>query len=95
MNTSVSASPPNDRVVTQGTRGLAREYRDSDIDRNFRVNGLDTPSDATYSSLVRDSFRGYRLIVDGLVERPQKLALAEFEGLPAHARTARMRAEQT
>jgi DMSO/TMAO reductase YedYZ molybdopterin-dependent catalytic subunit len=61
-----------------GTRGLAREYRDSDIDRNFRVNGLDTPSDATYSSLVRDGFRGYRLIVDGLVERPQKLALAEL-----------------
>jgi DMSO/TMAO reductase YedYZ molybdopterin-dependent catalytic subunit len=61
-----------------GTRGLAREYRDADVDRNFRVNGLDTPSDATYATLGRGGFREYRLIVDGLVERPQKLSLAEL-----------------
>ena len=24
-----------------GTRGLAREYRDNDVDRHFRVNGFD------------------------------------------------------
>jgi DMSO/TMAO reductase YedYZ molybdopterin-dependent catalytic subunit len=61
-----------------GTRGLAREYRDSDVDRDFRVNGLDTPSDATYSGLARGRFRDYRLVVDGLVERPQMLSLAEL-----------------
>jgi DMSO/TMAO reductase YedYZ molybdopterin-dependent catalytic subunit len=61
-----------------GTRGLAREYRDADVDRNFRVNGLDTPSDATYASLAKGGFREYRLVVDGLVDRPQKLSLAEL-----------------
>ncbi len=61
-----------------GTHGLAREYRDSDVDRTFRVNGLDTPSDATYASLVKDTFRDYRLVVDGLADRPQKLSLAEL-----------------
>ena len=64
------------RVI--GTRGLAREYRDADVDRNFRVNGLDTPSDATYASLAQGRFRDYRLAIDGLVERPQKLSLAEL-----------------
>ncbi len=61
-----------------GTHGLAREYRESDVDRVFRVNGLDTPSDAAYSALAKDRFRDYRLIVDGLVDRPQKLALGEL-----------------
>jgi DMSO/TMAO reductase YedYZ molybdopterin-dependent catalytic subunit len=64
------------RVI--GTRGLAREYRDADVDRNFRVNGLDTPSDATYASLAQGRFRDYRLAIDGLVERPQRLSLAEL-----------------
>jgi DMSO/TMAO reductase YedYZ molybdopterin-dependent catalytic subunit len=61
-----------------GTHGLAREYKDSDVDRNFRVNGLDTPTDSLYSGLVHGGFRGYRLRVDGLVERPQSLTLAEL-----------------
>jgi DMSO/TMAO reductase YedYZ molybdopterin-dependent catalytic subunit len=61
-----------------GTHGLAREYRESDVDRNFRVNGLDTPSDSAYTALVRGGFRDYRLAVDGLIERPQRLSLPEL-----------------
>ena len=61
-----------------GTHGLAREYHESDIDREFRINSLDTPSDATYARLVHGGFRDYRLVVDGLVERPQRLTLAEL-----------------
>jgi DMSO/TMAO reductase YedYZ molybdopterin-dependent catalytic subunit len=61
-----------------GTRGLAREYREADIDRDFRVNGLDTPSDATYTALAKGGFHDYRLIVDGLADRPQKLSLPEL-----------------
>jgi DMSO/TMAO reductase YedYZ molybdopterin-dependent catalytic subunit len=66
----------NEAVI--GTHGLAREYKDADVDRNFRVNGLDTPADSAYTSLARGGFRDYRLVVDGLVERPQKLSLAEL-----------------
>ncbi|HEY4441074.1 MAG TPA: molybdopterin-dependent oxidoreductase [Candidatus Elarobacter sp.] len=72
----LAAEPLNHAVL--GTHGLAREYRESDIDVNFRVNGLDTPSDTTYSRLVRERFAGYRLIVDGLADRPQQLTLAEL-----------------
>ena len=75
-NVLLSTEHLNNAVI--GTHGLAREYKDSDIDRDFRVNGLDTPSDATYASLAGAGFRDYRLVVDGLVERPQKLSLAEL-----------------
>jgi len=61
-----------------GTHGLAREYKESDVDRDFRVNGLDTPSDSVYTGLVRGGFRAYRLRVDGLVDRPQTLTLADL-----------------
>ena len=64
-----------------GTHGLAREYKDADIDRDFRVNGLDTPSDSAYRALVRGGFHEYRLAVDGQVERPQKLSLAELRAV--------------
>jgi DMSO/TMAO reductase YedYZ molybdopterin-dependent catalytic subunit len=57
---------------------MAREYAESDIDRDFRVNGLATPSDSTYTALAKDGFRGYRLVIDGLADRPQKLSLAEL-----------------
>jgi DMSO/TMAO reductase YedYZ molybdopterin-dependent catalytic subunit len=70
----LSAEGWNHGVI--GTHGLAREYRDADVDRQFRVNGLDTPADQTYTALRDDGFRGYNLVVDGLVERPQKLSLA-------------------
>jgi DMSO/TMAO reductase YedYZ molybdopterin-dependent catalytic subunit len=72
-----------------GTHGLAREYRESDIDRTFRVNGLDTPSDAAYASLARSGFRGYRLVVDGLVDHPQKLSLAELRAAGNSAQITR------
>ena len=75
-NALLSTEKLNHAVI--GTHGSAREYTDADVDRNFRVNGLDTPSDATYARLARGGFRDYRLVVDGRVERPQKLSLAEL-----------------
>ena len=56
-----------------GTHGLAREYRERDVDRHFRVNGFATPSDARYSELVARNFASYRLVVDGAVDRPQSV----------------------
>ena len=61
-----------------GTHGTAREYADADVDRDFRVNGLDTPSDSRYAGLVKAHFAEYRLAVDGLVDRPQQFTLAQL-----------------
>ena len=60
-----------------GTHGLAREYRDADVDRDFRLNSLPTPKDSTYERYVADGYRSYRLVVDGAVERRQAFTLAQ------------------
>jgi len=72
-----------------GTRGLAREYQERDVDRQFRVNGFATPSDARYTNLVAGNFAGYRLIVDGAVERPQVFSLEQLRRMPQQTQITR------
>lgn len=72
-----------------GTRGLAREYRDNDVDRHFRVNGFATPSDARYSDLVARNFAPYRLIVEGAVERVAAFSLAQLQRMPQQTQITR------
>ena len=64
-----------------GTHGLAKEYRESDIDRQFRVNGLSTPSDDHYTGLVLSKFRNYRMVVDGAVEHRRVFTLGELQAM--------------
>jgi DMSO/TMAO reductase YedYZ molybdopterin-dependent catalytic subunit len=64
-----------------GRRGRARLYAPADVDRDFRTNGFDPPSDASYAALERDAFRSYRLVVDGQVERPQAFGIGELRAL--------------
>ncbi len=78
-NALESAEALNQRVI--GTRGYAKLYTAADISANFPLNSLDTPSSGIYPSLARGSFRSYRLVVDGLVGRPQALSLAQLHAL--------------
>ncbi|HEY5258295.1 MAG TPA: molybdopterin-dependent oxidoreductase [Candidatus Baltobacteraceae bacterium] len=64
-----------------GTRGMAREYKESDIDPVFRVNGLATPTTAMYRHIVADKYASYRLIVDGAVERRGAFTLGHLQHL--------------
>ena len=50
-----SVEPLNHALI--GTRGLAREYRERDVDRDFRVNGFATPTDAHYARRLRTELR--------------------------------------
>ena len=61
---------------------LAREYPRSAIAPVFRTNGFSTPADAAYRALVASSFAAYRLVVDGLVDRPLSLDLRAFARFP-------------
>jgi len=72
-----------------GTRGSARLYTDADVDRDFRVNGLATPTDARYTDVMRDGWRSYRLPVEGLVDRPHTYTLAELRAMPLLAQVTR------
>jgi DMSO/TMAO reductase YedYZ molybdopterin-dependent catalytic subunit len=75
--------------VLIGTHGLAKTYRDADVDREFRLNGFETPSDARYQSLVRDRFAGYKLVVDGAADRPQAFTLPELRALSSYNEATR------
>ncbi|MGC1380434.1 MAG: molybdopterin-dependent oxidoreductase [Candidatus Baltobacteraceae bacterium] len=82
-----SAEGLNHLVI--GTRGLAREYREGDVDRIFRVNGFATPSDTRYTHLVAENFAGYRLVVDGAVDRPGVFTLAQLQAMPQQTQITR------
>lgn len=64
-----------------GTRGMAREYRERDINPEFRVNGLPTPSDSVYQQMVAQHFEPYRLVVDGAVEQRAAFSLAQLRSM--------------
>ncbi len=84
----LNAAEPLNRALL-GTHGLAKEYRDADIDRSFRVNGFDTPMDAHYAMLMHTNYRAYRLVVDGAVERRQRLSLSQLRSMPLQTNITR------
>ncbi|RZJ37650.1 MAG: molybdopterin-binding protein [Brevundimonas sp.] len=62
---------------------LAPTYDRADISPDFRPNGSIDPAASDYLALKADAFADYRLIIDGLVERPLSLGLAELRARPA------------
>ncbi len=65
-----------DLAILGAGQPLAREYRPQDISPDFRANGFDPPSDPEYRRWSRNGWRGYRLVVDGLVRLPRSYDLA-------------------
>jgi DMSO/TMAO reductase YedYZ molybdopterin-dependent catalytic subunit len=72
-----------------GRRAMAPEYSERDISRQFRANGTTDPRTQEYSRLAQSGFADYRLVVDGLVEHPQSLSLAEIRQMPARTQITR------
>lgn len=62
---------------------LAPTYDRADISPDFRPNGSVDPAAADYKALRANDFADYRLVIDGLVERPLSLSLAELRARPA------------
>jgi len=57
------------------------QLTEKDISPYFWPNGT-MPSSAEFDALVTTGFAGYRLRIDGLVEHPQSLSLAELRAMP-------------
>ena len=76
------------RAVTD-RRALAAEFPPQEISRDFRANGSTSPGDADYRALLAGGFADWRLAIDGLVERPLSLTLAELRAAPARAQITR------
>lgn len=68
---------------------LAREYTRADIAPVFRPNGSIDPQDADYRAHVDNGFADWRLHVQGLVEMPLQLSLAELRAMPARTQITR------
>ena len=85
-----SAEVLNRRVQRLLGRGaLAREFTAADITPNFKANGTINPPDADYQAMAASDFADWKLVVDGLVERPLSLSLAQIKALPARTQITR------
>lgn len=83
-----------ERLNQKAQRALARdalapEYAEKDISRDFRANGSTNPSAADYLALKANDFRDYRLRIEGLVERPLSLSLADLRRRPSRTQITR------
>lgn len=68
---------------------LAREYRPEDRSPVFRVNGTRTVENDSYQRHLAEGFANWRLRVDGLVERPLSISMAQLKGLPQRTQITR------
>ncbi len=59
------------------------EYTEDDISPYFWHNGV-YPDSAEYLALQAGGFADYRLRINGLVEQPVELSIADLRALPAH-----------
>ena len=72
-----------------GANRLAPEYSEAEISPMFRPNGSTDPQDDEYLGLSDKSFVDWRLKVEGLVEHPLSLSLAELRALPSRTQITR------
>jgi DMSO/TMAO reductase YedYZ molybdopterin-dependent catalytic subunit len=75
--------------LLQGRDALAREFTEADISPSFRVNGTSAPDSEEYAELAEGKFESWRLKVDGLVQRPLELSLADIRNLPSRTHITR------
>ncbi len=75
------------RLLSRGA--LAREFSKADITPNFKANGTIDPPDAEYKALAAANFADWTLVVDGLVETPLSLSLAQLRALPGRTQITR------
>lgn len=70
-------------------QSLAREYSVADLSPVFRANGTQAPDSEEYNRLLDNNFADWRLQVDGLVQQPLSLSLAELKHLPSRTQITR------
>jgi len=62
---------------------LAREFRRDRISTNFPAINTTLPGDEDYRIDMKEGFRAWRLIIDGLVARPTEFSLADIRSFPS------------
>lgn len=72
-----------------GRHSMAQEFSVADLSPSFRGNGNTDPGSAAYKAMAANRFADWRLVVDGLVEQPASLSLAELRAMPARTQITR------
>jgi DMSO/TMAO reductase YedYZ molybdopterin-dependent catalytic subunit len=88
LSVGEKASDAVSHLVTS-RKSMAQEFGPADLSPTFRSNGTAEPDSDEYRALVASAFADYRLVVDGLVERPASLPLAELRALPSRTQITR------
>ncbi|MGH7038707.1 MAG: molybdopterin-dependent oxidoreductase [Stellaceae bacterium] len=70
-------------------QALAPEFPAADISKYPRSNGTHDPQNPVYQALAKNDFVDWRLDVNGLVEKPMRLSLADVRALPARTQITR------
>lgn len=68
---------------------LAREYSEAEMSPIFRSNGTRMPDTPEYARHVIEEFANWRLIIDGLVQRPLSLPLSAIRSMPLRTQITR------
>jgi DMSO/TMAO reductase YedYZ molybdopterin-dependent catalytic subunit len=76
------------RFLLQGG-ALAHEYKATDLSPHFKANGTLYPSGDDYARAVDSNFADWRLQIDGMVNRPMSLSVADLRRLPARTQITR------
>jgi DMSO/TMAO reductase YedYZ molybdopterin-dependent catalytic subunit len=75
--------------LVEGRHALAREFSEAEVSKTFKVNGSTNPDDPAYVAHLANGFADWKLVIDGLVERPLLLSLAELRAQPARTQITR------
>ena len=75
------------------SHAMAREFPESEISQVPFANETARPGDE-FQRLEAVRFAGWHLSIDGLVDRPQSLSLAEVKTLPAHSHVTHLACEE-
>lgn len=62
---------------------MAREYAVADISPTFKPNGTINPGTGDYNRHAAQGFVNWRLKIDGMVQQPLSLSVADLKRLPA------------
>ena len=72
-----------------GRISMAQEFSAADLSPTFRGNGSINPEDAMYRAMAAENFVNWTLKVDGLVETPAELTLAQLRTMPSRTQITR------
>ena len=75
--------------LLQDRSALAEEFAPAQRSPIFRANGTRTPAGPDYARHLASGFADWRVVVDGLVARPQALSLDRIKAMPARTQITR------